>query len=1562
MFVRALNKLTISLTLLCVSVGLPVFAEQSQLAINWEFAQVSDSLLGKELNIHPLTEQAIELEPQERITLKLKRGQHLFIRFLDENGSPVSESDYLQFEEFQQYQLTSLLSEAPGAAYEVQVSPEYPHIHAASFDRAVVLNNARDIQLNFAVLLGSEVRMNDFAPISWQVPDNGESSQFENNVQQHNDYWRNEVTNTFELEAGKDYWIESLLPASERWQFARSEYFHLHREGQPTKLIQVFESQSRNRFIYDDDQRLRPALPSVFSVDEATEDDAEMAEVKTIGNPYYRIQALQNDWLFSGNYEQLSQPAVRQRQELNEFSRNHKMAEVAEGEKSIVQNSRMHAALNQYLTNKTMTARSAQALKEVYLNNESYRWSFDKSGDTDIATHRVTIPDLLAHDAFTLLEVYESIEFNAPVDAKSNRLILETGFPKLSDSPFAIEVYVDDEYFTTVRSFFDERMERYIVDTDWHLVDDKESDATASITRHTLYIPRNWQTLTLKGASGIIPVRVRYQIDATPRLDGEQWKAWLQPVPEVNSADVYEHPHWQEYARYLEVKSQQFYAQHIHDFWQQWLRDGVFPLPLFESPIPASLPDLQAIQVAFAKPDNTSWQFYLDLYSRFLNSGWDAYGVSLLKAIVRFHTEPKIAEQAAGKLLAVLSEQANIAEQTNLLIAIYGDIRFSNEARRSAQLGLAKLFLTLNRPDYALFSVGKMMLDHESDDIERMNEGRNYVINQSAKALGFPMLQRLVDEQTKALPDMPWAPEKENINYTFVSQVRSQAIVDLENAELNVPQRNYLVTPTTPMTVHTLGATQLQITARQWHTYKHDLNDWVTLKFKNEFSRLPIFYSDFRSETLINPNGSVGSGHRFTVTVPSDGELQIKANGTPMLIHIRELVAPSQKVQVERECNRQNTENGGVDFWNSTDSPRFECVVLHIAEGSYRSFDVKPHYMPSLNQEINRIIDRVFDFEQLPSRIKLTALNKALNALPESRFKGAMTRRANQNADWQAVKYPLQTKKFNFYSTTTNEPISPQAVRGRMLFLPYEKQWERLSESSSLNYDLIVSEGEKFRLVFKAQQHLFQREAATRIDILIDNQLFSSIELVMGQGKVIDLPLMAGNRKLTLVSQTLKGIDSVLAKLQFQRGGDQWLEQPQQVRLRLFQADEQEPFQVFLPEDSWLRIDSFAKNGLANHQYLYAPKGTFSWFDESEAFIGHRMLVLNLVENDSRDTDKRLGSALDLYPDTTRNGYEILQNSRIEEEPTVHSYTWGAQLGMQQQRSASEDAAQNNRFYELQLFAQDSDADNRYFYRYQLDYRNYDSALEDSLHARFNWWDTQWLGNWGLHVGLNLHGQKGYIDDDWAHSARLNINTHWQYSINRRFFNRFSVGVFGNFIESGNLLGQYATSVYSQYKLDHPYGFSISENIRYKWYHDLESWVQLSLTSNELSDSEIIDNTDLQIGTRLYYKGLAADIAYRWREFFQDDNRVTDTTDERLGIGLEWFDWEQAHHWRIRGGFDRNLSENENYWYINLSYNESGYRGVSDYLPQALSFEAMRAQEAALQAINEQNESTSRNP
>ncbi|BDX04911.1 hypothetical protein MACH26_04320 [Planctobacterium marinum] len=1507
--------------------------------VNWEAMAIDGNIISESQQILPTFDNTVTLSKDEPITLLLKANRHLMMTFLDEDGDAVT-TDKSAY-----YEIQGLLSDSPGIAQQLSFSAQSAYVAASSGDRVLLLHSPSKEEQKLRLYIGFEQQLSDLAPISWLSVQQGEQQRISNSQHQHNDFHTLQANSHFELSQQKDYWLEAISNDSLQWRAPSNRFIKLQTDSEEQQFVPLLENQTPKSLLLPELPTKARYFPALLSTDTQAVNKVS-AEIGT----QMRVQAIDEDWLFSKNFNTLSAPQVEKQKVLRELQQRLASGNSKEQAPQIQANSDRHGLFNRWQAEKSLPVNGKEALIQRFYETERLQWQVTPDAQRpDYAPATPGISPKPSAISFTELNPDSPLFFFPAEDQTSNRIAVELATDENIQSDAAIELWIDGEHFTTLHSFAEPALKPFIFSPEWRLSDDSTAKQlnTRFIARQTLYLPPKWQQLKVQSVKGVAQLRLRYQIAGSLKLDEAQWQSSLMSAQDQNNAEfVEQHPQWLEFVQYQSIKAKQFQQQNVPQSWQKWLQQGQLPGPLFDHTIPASLPHLQAIQRAFQQPALNNWSWWQKLYTHLENAGWQVYGETMLKALVLHHPDASIKNQAVDRLLALWRAQESLSEQLSLLSFIVTAPEFNDNSKASARLALSSLYLLNDKPEYALFVLNKTPA----------SDKKFILMYRAAEKLGYQQFIQTIEAHYPAVKEEnPPPAQAQHSGLRFVQQISSGGIVELYNTELNVPQRNYLVTPDKPLKIKVSEATRLAFTTRQWFTQEHQYDDWLTISHGEQRYKLPINNSDFRSEVLRHQQGSVGSGHSFSAWLPGSGELTIATSQAPVLINLQQLLTHEQQQFTAQTCYRDNTVRYQHYWQLSDEQQQFECHYWQYKGLDNQRFQLESQFTPTLTEDISGLLKQVWLFEQEPVQSLLTELNVALAKLPDSSFKQQLARRINAKAEWQALNFPIQTKKFTFYQAPTNEPLTPDAVRSRLMFLPYQKDWEKLTTQSALNYDLLSKKGESYRLIVRAQQHLFAADAQSQLHLQINNEAQPGFLLHSGEQRIIPLILPVGEHKLSLSVESIQGLSNVIAKLQFKSPQGQWQEQPQSLRLRLFQADMVEPFQVFLEQDSWLRIDSFNQQGLARHQYMLAPQGLFSWFDEAKDYVGHRISLLRLANSSEfPEANPALAAqkaTLDLYPDAELQGRHIVLQSKMNLPESHKDQTWGAELSTWQRRSATEDVSRNNRYQQLRLLLQDNDANHRTHLSSELALRRYDSQLRESLHLEFNFWDTQWLNNLDLHLSARINGQRGLENKDLAWSARVSADTHWQYSINQRLFNRFSVGVFANILNEGRDPLQYASAVYSQYKLDHRHGLRASETLRYKWYHDLESWAQLSVTSNELSDKELLDNGFIQLGTRIYYQGVSADLAWRWQKYFKDAHRQSSGIDNRVGVGVEWFSWHSQNHWRLRMGFERNLSNNENYWSIRIGYLAAGHRLIDDYQPQSLAFSPLRQQEALLETL-----------
>ncbi len=1553
----------------CLFGGLPLLAANEavngNMTIDWQPMSINDGFARSRLDPSPYPNHQTSLGQQEWLWVLLPAQHALNIKLEAVDGSNEQQTDkpYMRL----------LVSETPGAAIVAEVKQMQLMLAPKRRDRVIQLHNLFYDNIELTLHSGQIHKLQAFPPLTWIEPENAKPLRIARSNHSYHNYYSDQEDTYIPIEANQDYWLESGFETSLQWQAPRHQYwYHPGKDGASLthRGTILFEQSSHSELFLYHDSNLRGMVPGVFSLGKT-----QNLHMNSPGNSFFRVQNLKTDWLFESNYQEFSLPKVQQLRQIGQFQQGFtaqltdkalpttasgitgKLAGdvISHSTPVLPYNGDYTPILNRWMRYKTMAAASSKGINQTYVRTQDKAWFFPGYARKDLSRNQVQVPSLMQKSAFLTLVPGQEATYPQPLDIGSNQVQLDVHFVRSTGGIGALDILVDGQPFQTIQQLSNPDLAHLTTTTNWQLENAVEEAPPAKQTaRINLQLPAGWQAIKVKASGTTALMRMRYQTLRTPKLDGSQWQAWLDQGRKQagGQAALAQHPHWLEYVRYIEIKQQQFTAVKHADFWQSLIQVGSVSGEFFDLPIPASLAELQLIQSHLLNPKPNQWQYWLSLTDALQREGWENFQTSMLRSLVLLHQDETIVTQAIARLMGLYEQSGNRAAQLALISAVSHGKQFPASLREQCKITLAELLLMQNRPDYALFALSGASPSEQQKSLQDLAMQRLGVATQSGEN-----------------PTRPLGSVKINQAPHFQHQITSQQSFDIRNLELGVSQRNYLVGPGAPVRISVGQGAQLRVTARQWFSNEADiqssLHDWLYLTYQGHNGQkpvlqqqvqLPIFNSDYRSSNLAHAKGSVGAGHSAAIQVPEPGVLELASANTSLVVNIQEQVVGQQIQWQTTQCSRDNTQVYMAKWWQFKQSDTAKCEFKTIKPNNGPKFAVTPYYMPALTEQMAQTLSALHEHERSPGKASLATLNQTIQSWPGSRFKQRLLRRLNQYSKWQALTYPLQAKKFTFFSANTNQPLSPEAYRNRLLYQNYYQDWEKLSSQRNLNYDILVQPQQQFRLLLHSQQHLFLQQAHSQVEIFVNDQKQQSTILQMGQSLQLPLAFTSGQQRLKIKMHNIEGQASILAKLQFTDGTKDWQEQPQQVRLRLFQADAQEPYQVFLPEDSWLRIDSFNGSGLVGHQYRFANQGLFSWYPEQSADLGYRLYKLTLPGSaDAGEPKERQHIAATSKPMPQLEGnntapWQVTNAPQLQPTAADTASSWGLGLTMRQLRNPDEDTAQNNRFTQISGYYQDADVLRRYFMRYGLAVRDYDSSFKTSYHGNLEWWDSQWLRHFDLNLGLSIASQKGYLHGEHAWSARTHANLYWQYAIDRRYFNRLGVSAFYHVIGSGKDPIQYANSVYSQYKLDHRHGIKLTDSMQYRWHHDLQSWFNLSLTSNPLGQSSWLDNSVAEIGTRVFYQGLSADIAWRWQHFNSDEDRNRSRDAHRLGLGLEWFTWDKQQHYRFRAGVDRNFEFDENYWYLGISYNRSGNRGVRDYLPQSMAFPALRQQQALLDA------------
>lgn len=1728
--------------------------------VSWQFLQPepldeSDAFIASDdpLNFpfhsdSPFPNQEFHLEESESVFVKLPSRHWLYLTYSDEDKSD-EEVQHQANKPRVQRKLTGWVSSSPGLAQKATWPEQQNTLPPVTNNRIIEISNPHKDSVSFYLAIGESINNQTFAPLSWMNLDNknDEDSADERSTDEEKsntrrlygsdnndqDFVHQESVTAnqeleFELEKDKVYWIEGVEATGETWSQTQSQLLTWHSQAKIKDDESGIGKSDHSQFLFSRASRKQLLTQNTESSEDLPEDHLKVMRSsvykadRTMNTKllldkqgYVRLQSTDEDWLFSSNYEDYAAPAIKQKLDQEDLSRqlyqqvlatvsapSHKVAtetKKTQHKAQTIPDLQTAETLNSWLSWQNLSPEAHQGIKQQILVTKSVNWNFDSEETPDLSIDNISLPGVQQKQRFNELAPMHSLIWFRPDDAVTNQVQFQIlGLDKSNQkdkentgktqSSFIIKV--DGQEFARFSVFNPPELQQFVRDPRWYIEEvasRKDVPEAAKIKAHIeahnnaeatgsalLNLPADWHKLEIESAS--IPtqgqsgennalVRIRYRKPRHPTLDAPHWQTWLAFENHFDKVapTLAKHPHWLQFQHYLRTKHKQFKAQTSSPFWQDFIAKSRFPNELaaeeiFNLDFPEGMDDYQRLINNLSQPQVNSWQYWQFILEDLRSAGWSGYANDLSTSLIRFHPNSGIVERAIADYFYQLSLTSNYSQQVSLLSYVAFSNKLNEASTEFMLQSLANLFQQQNRYDYSLFTLGFIT---ESN-------ARSHLIVNAAQHLGYMSLARRFGHETEAPSEaskdlnsvsQTLANARQQLALNSVSRISAAKRVQLYNPELNVRQRNLLLTSESPLTITVSGPTELEFEARIFFDHKKQFDhternnskhDWLAVSFDNQIQLVPIYYSEYRSADLQHPEASVGAAHRFSVFIPESGSLVLQPDNHEIAVNFREVSSHLQNNLVDARCYRDSTwlyqhVDASSEYWwqnSSADSKdnasndkeslkearqqkqddkqrlhkkrQFNCHFSTHIKGAARpdtqndkvpnSFAVVEAggtFYPASRRSYQEFLQQLKNFESSPDNPTLTALNRSLHNWTPSSQKHRLLQRVNRYSSWQVQNNPMRVKMFSAFEANTNAPLTPAGYRGRTLYMPFKPQWEKLSENSALNYQLAIAENQRYRLKLMSQQHLFLTHNSVEVEVAINGRFHDVVTLTMGQQTELMLPFSAGPQSLNIRLNNANGQVSVLAQLQFMESspendsppksqGNLWKTQPQTVRLKLFQAAQQQPLQQFFPEPGWLRIDSFTNQGISKQEFILAEKGMFSWYPEiaNQEVIGHRLYHLKLLPADQLMTKNQLTTrqsehqknnkkgntplVLNLYPSgehyrPVQNNavtselasantpvesfpeFALLPQKPVPEEQQFVSRPWGMELSLEQRRTPVEDQAQNNRFWQLRVYSQTTEPQQRFFSRYDLAVRNYNSDLSPSIHARYQWWDTSWWDEWNLNAGLRFSAQEGLVDDELAWSGRVNVQAIKQYSLNRRWFNRFSINLWTNLIRSGKDPLQYATAVYSQYKLDHRYGVQLSDTLRYKWHHDFESWLEFTLNSNPFSDNDLVDNGILVLGSRLFYQGFAADVRWRYQSFMADDNRTNSSKDSRLSLALDWFGWEEDAHYRLRLGYDRNLLARENYWFMGVSWNESGARGVQDYMPQSLAFANLRQQEFTIE-------------
>jgi len=181
------------------------------------------------------------------------------------------------------------------------------------------------------------------------------------------------------------------------------------------------------------------------------------------------------------------------------------------------------------------------------------------------------------------------------------------------------------------------------------------------------------------------------------------------------------------------------------------------------------------------------------------------------------------------------------------------------------------------------------------------------------------------------------------------------------------------------------------------------------------------------------------------------------------------------------------------------------------------------------------------------------------------------------------------------------------------------------------------------------------------------------------------------------------------------------------------------------------------------------------------------------------------------------------------------------------------------------------------------------------------------------------------------------------HSITAKIRHRPSIGLFARWLSLGDRRGypreNVDRDVFTPYKSDHLYGLKLKDSLTLRPYRDLFSKFDIGLQTNEDFNIGSPDRLSMGLSGAMLYEGLEIDGGYRWRHYFDDNDRSNsiDRYDLFLGVQLErWM--HLGRRWQFGVEVRHEVSQSTTDLMLTLSFHFGRERGFRDFAPDTLRF------------------------
>lgn len=350
-------------------------------------------------------------------------------------------------------------------------------------------------------------------------------------------------------------------------------------------------------------------------------------------------------------------------------------------------------------------------------------------------------------------------------------------------------------------------------------------------------------------------------------------------------------------------------------------------------------------------------------------------------------------------------------------------------------------------------------------------------------------------------------------------------------------------------------------------------------------------------------------------------------------------------------------------------------------------------------------------------------------------------------------------------------------------------------------------------------------------------------------------------------------------------------------------------FRIYKEESEKVEIDYIlTKDGV--NEVVVKPKS-------KKALVKISKLSIEDIENKALIT-------LLKSEDLTLSSYPKIYKSFRESNFKNHrSDTLTIRASFIKESDEEEDSLIDSDYYELSLFHRLYSEEIDSYFKSEIFYRDNEvfGVKEKFLHRISNYPLTFTVDLWLLAQKLNSKIE--------SISTLKTSLTHFK-KLNEKVTNSFTGSIFGRYLSQKYFIEEIDSDIFSEYKLNHQYGLSLSDTIKYRPYLDTLLFTRAKLSSNE---NFSLDNYSLKFGVKQLIDKFELHLDYTYLEYLKDRDRSTDISREYLKFAI-LFDWwsEYLNRFNLRFDFKQELSSGEFFGGFFIEYNFSEGRGFRDFI------------------------------